>query len=138
MHAATECTLLVAISDPSIHRDDTRGPALSQRAELEGDLRTELARGDDHECEGRARVTLHQLEDREREGSSLSSARLRLRQEITAPTEVWDRELLDGGQAGPSKVPCGAFEVGGKCDQSEVLPWGQKSGSRSRPVTSLF
>src|ERR1700730_6353755 len=97
----------------------------SERLELRGDLRAELACRDDHEGERRRCPAIDPLEDREREGAGLSGAGLRLSEEVASGAKVGDSQVLDRREGRPTEVTRSAIKVWSKSDQVKRGPsWG--------------
>ena len=64
-----------------------------------GHLRSELARGHEHERLDAGRVRVEPLDDRDREGEGLAGAGRALREDVAAAERLGDRGGLDGERA---------------------------------------
>src|SRR5438445_13492930 len=126
MDAAPKGALLVAVADTAVERGDAGHAAAPERLELGGDLRAELARGNDHQRERGRGAPLDALEDRQREGPGLPGAGLRLSEQVAARAQVRDRELLDRSEGVPAEPACGSVELRSEGDQGEDPSAGPK------------
>src|SRR6266550_4454492 len=118
VHSATERVFLRAVADAAIDGDDANIPVATEGLELLRDLLAKLARRYDDQREWRTGTSYDALEDRQREGSGLAGACLRLGKEIAARAQGRDREHLNGREGGPTELLHSTVEIGGKRDQS--------------------